>query len=146
MGLLDETDGDLVTHWKTVAAITDQVGEGDAARIWPHKPKVPEALPYLIYTGAGGMSHQHLEGMSGNGETVVQATAFATLPSTALAIITGVKLLERLQKAAMGDTWVDFVTVSRPMTGHDAPKPGEGMPARHWARVTINIHHAEEPT
>ena len=54
MGLLDESDGDLITYLKSISAVTALVGSGTSARIKPDVAKRTWALPYIVYTGAGG--------------------------------------------------------------------------------------------
>lgn len=145
-GLFDETNGGLVTYWKSVAAITALVGSTANARIYPDQAKQGASLPHLVYTRAsGGNVFRHLAGMSGCRTSVLHVYAFASSRSGADALAEAVKQSMQVSFARttrsgvyVNACFVDDATDD----GVDDVAPGTDV-KKYWSRLVLRIVHSE---
>lgn len=143
MGLLDESDGDLITYLKSISAVTALVGSGTSARIKPDVAKRTWALPYIVYTGAGGESPKYLEGISGLRNQEVQITCYASTRSGADSLAEAVKVNTQRQSATTwNSTYIDHVNCSALYSGFDVAQDGSDV-ERYWTRLNLTILHQE---
>lgn len=139
---------ELVTYLKSSTRITDRVGSGAAARIYPEKAKQGAALPYLIIQEAGGENPEILSGYGGCG--MVQSSwhiyACAASQTAASSLAEHVRLAPMQGfRGLMGSTYVSEVSCAQHRdSGEDAPVDGSDA-SRYWSRRVYDIWH-EQPT
>lgn len=133
------------TYLKTITAITNRVGSGSDARIYPDRIREGAAMPAIAYVeGGGGHSFEHLGGISGLAETVMHVYTYGSSRTEANDLAEVVRLAP-LQgfDGTMGSTAVRAVSASGHRdTGFDTPRHASDRP-RYWTRRIYNIHHAE---
>lgn len=59
----------MVTRLKAVSAVTDIVGAGNSARIWPLRRNQGSDLPAIVFDQAGGYRSNHTTGTSTTAES-----------------------------------------------------------------------------
>lgn len=144
MGFFDEQSGGLVTHWKSVSAITSLVGSGSNARIYPEQARQGAALPYVLYTRAfGGTVHRHLGGYNGSRQSIVHVYCYASTRSGADALAESVKIgSQNMRGTYTGITVLACFIDEPPDDGHDSPLDGSDT-KRYWTRLVLRIVHTE---
>ena len=143
MGLLDESDGGLVTYLKSLSAVTALVGAGTAARIKPDLAKRTWDTPYIVYTGAGGESPNHLLGIAGLRSQEVQISCYGGTRTQADQLAEAVKVnVQRQASQTWASTFIDHVNCSALFSGVDKPEDDGDRP-RYWTRLNLTIVHAE---
>jgi len=133
------------TYLKTISAITDDVGSGTAARIYPDRLREGATMPAIVYVEAGGgESFEFLGGISGLAETVMHVYTYGSTRTQANDLAEVVRLAP-LQGfgGTMGATAVTSVSASSHRdTGFDPPRHKTDKP-KYWTRRIYNLHHAE---
>jgi len=108
-------NADFKTRLKAVSDITDIVGAGTLARIYPDVPKHKMSLPAIVYgeTG-GGDSYEHLGGALGVAETVMLVDSYAATRAAANSLAETIRVnLQGPVNTTWGDSYVSSVTVSQ---------------------------------
>jgi hypothetical protein len=144
VGFYDERTGGLVTYLKSVSAITDLVGAGTAARIYPDQAKQGVSLPYLVYTrGPGGEVFRHLTGHTGARLAIVHLYCWGNTRASADALCEACKQNLRAQRTTMTGVIVNYIFVDDPQDdGFDFPFDGSDN-KQYWSRLVLRIVHAE---
>lgn len=142
MAFLDEIDGDLITWWKTKSSITDIVGTGTSAKIWPDRAKQGQTGRFIVFQeGMGGESYRHLSGGNTVRECVLHVYCYGDSRSDASALAEAVRVATENYRGAMGSTYVHDVTAIAPDSGVD--EPSDDTPQqRYWTRLVFDVTHA----
>ena len=116
---------ELKTYLKTKSAVTDLIGAGTAARIYPHTAKQGVALPYIVYEIFQGESYEHLGGISGLAENRIQIDCFAATSEGAYALAEAVRLAPvQMFRGTMGSTAVTVSSDDGYESGYEPPEKG----------------------
>lgn len=142
MAFLDAKTGDLVTFWKAKADITDIVGAGAAARIFPEIARQPADAPFVVFSEAtGGQSPRNLSGGCPIRFAQVNVWAYGPTKAAADALSEAVRLSIENYRGTMGATFVHDCAASAPDSGVDLPVDASDS-KRYWTRVCYEIAHA----
>lgn len=142
-GLFDQQNGGLITYWKSKAAITSIVGTGSACRIWPDEAKQGVSEPYVVFEVVGGVSEQHLAGVSGVRGSVVHVYSYAATRAGADALSEAIRTSTANYRGLMSGVFVNWVEASdAPDGGIDRTQDGSNT-QRYWTRLILRIAHAE---
>ena len=142
-GLYDERTGGLVTHWKSISAITTLVGSGTSARIYPQRAKQKAALPYIEYLRGGGQSEKHHDGVSGHRLTLLYVYCYGATLAAADALAEAVRQNTANYRGDMSGVYVRRITCDDALDdGVDEPIDDSYSP-KYWVRVIFRIAHAE---
>lgn len=134
----------MVTYWKAAISITEKVGSGSSARIYPEvaRQKKPDGS-YIVYMRQGGESIQHSVGASGTRVTDLHVFCYGDTMADADALMEAVRTKTQNFRGTLSGTYVNFIVVT------DAPDSGvnESETAEddheYWARVILQITHDE---
>ena len=123
----------LKAYLKTKTPITDLVGSGVAARIYPDDAKQGVSLPYIVYEVFEGTSATHLKGISGVATSRIQVDVYASTRSEAFRLSELIRLAPlQAYRGDFGDTFVHSEHGnSSYRQGRDRPVKG-GNQRRHW--------------
>lgn len=144
MGLFDEGDGGMVTYWKSISAITDEVGAGSSARIYPEQARQKKASgSYIVYMRQGGESFQHSVGVSGTRTTDLHVFCYADTMALADTLMEAVRSNTANKRGTLSGTLVNFIVVTdAPDSGINKAEDGSDD-HEYWVRVILQITHEE---
>lgn len=153
MGLFDEKTGGLIVYWRTVSAITDIVGTGDNARIWPHKARQgrgssdPGKLDHVTFVRNGGHVFTDLSGSTGARTTILHVYAWSSTPTGAETLAEAIKnntANTTTTRTTLSGTVVHWIFCSdAPDDGVELVESGGDNYARYWVRHVFRIVHGE---
>lgn len=135
---------ELKTYLKTISAVTDIVGSGTAARIYPHTAKQGVAMPYIVYETYPGESRQHLGGISGIATNRIEIICYAATSAAAYSLAEAVRLAPlQMFRGTMGTTTVNGVSATPAYEfGFEPPVKG-GAQKRYWISNDYFVTYAE---
>ena len=137
---------EFVTYLKTQSGVTDLVGTGTAARIYPDVPRQGATLPFLVLAETvGGQSWETIGGdPSGMAEAVFQVWAFDNDRGDANDLAEAVRLAGPLQgyRGAMGSTKVRVTSPEGRFAGADLPKDSSDR-KRYYCRRNFHLFYDE---
>lgn len=142
MAFFDEQTGGLIVHWKTVTAITDLVGSGTAAKIWPHAAKQGTIPPYIVFVRADGRPYIHLGGTSGARLTVLHVYCYGTTAAQADTLANAVKTNTETMRGSYSGTTVNRVEVENIDDGFEFRQTASDQ-KDFWVRLVIRMVHSE---
>ena len=138
-------NADFKTKLKAESTVTDLVGAGASARIYPDVPKHNMTLPAIVYgEGRGGESYEHLSGALGTAETVMVVDSYAATRAAANNLAEVVRVaLQGPVHTAWGDSHVNSVsTITHRET--DVEWTANKQAIKRWITTRIyRITHAE---
>jgi len=119
VGLYDEKTGDLIVWLKTKAAITDLVGSGTSAKIYPRREPQDITGQALVFDRVVGRQFEHVAGESGIRRDVLHFYSYGAKSSEADALNEVVQEVFSpagvpIRETTMGSTVVNLV---RPLEG-----------------------------
>lgn len=135
---------DLLTYLKTVSEVTDLVGTGTNARIYPDTGKEGVALPCVTYRKRSGGEQSGISGGHGLHSALFEITSWATTRASADALDNAIYDNLEGGNRTMGTTAVTQVLVQP--DGRDAsadPAIDGGDNPEYWARTTYEIWYSE---
>lgn len=135
------------TFLKTQPAISDSIGVGPAARIFPGILRQGAAMPAIVFEeGDGGESYEYLNdpGTAGIARTIVHVYAYGSSRSQADVFGDTIRTtLQRARRVFFGDCFVSSVHVIGGRDhGEDLSKDKTDA-HRYWTRRVYSIHHTE---
>lgn len=143
MGFFDEQSGGLVTHWKSVAAITSLVGAGDNARIYAHAARQTQAKPFITYNRADGIPYFYLGGPSGARLTVLHVYCWAQTLAGADALAEVVKNNTRNMRGTYTGIVVNRVEMQTIDDGFQY-REAASTEMDFFVRLIVRIVHSED--
>lgn len=141
---MTDIGNNLRIYLKTKTSVTDMIGSGVAARIYPDDPKQGAALPYIVYEVFEGESYQHLEGISGLATARIQVDAYGTTRDQAYTLAENIRLAPlAAYRGQFGDTFChsEHGRASYDM-GHDRPIKGDNK-RRYWFSRDYIVTYSE---
>jgi len=143
-GLFDERDGGLITYWKTISAITDLVGAGTAARIYPLIGKErTDRQDRIIYERTDGESIQHLAGTSGVRQSILYCYCYSDTLSGADAIAEALRANTANYRGTLSGVYVYWIECTDALDDGIDEAKDKSDTHRYWVRVIFRITHAE---
>ncbi len=141
MGLFDEDDGDLITYWKTQTGITDLVGTGNNAKIWPDVERQGKTPPLIYFVTSGGDVFQRLGGTDSGQVTLCHTYCVGTTPSQANQLVLAVRSSTVDYRGTLGSTRIMRVRCTDPPDGgYEAILDGSDK-KYWWRRIILRISH-----
>lgn len=133
------------TRLKAVSDVTDLVGSGTSARIYPDRPRQGCSMPAIAYTESGGTSYQTLKGIAGFVRTIMHVWAYGSTRAQAnnLAEVIRTKALNSNFKGNFGSTHVSGINASSHRDAGIDQQKGTDAP-RYWCRRIYDIWHVED--
>lgn len=142
MGFFDETSGGLITQWKTASAITDLVGTGNAAKIWPQVARQGAVPPYVTFTRADGRPIIDLGGPVGARLTVLHVYCWGITATQADTLADAVKDATEDLRGTYSGTIVHRVEAESIDDGYEQREPAAGY-LNFWVRLVVRLVHSE---
>ena len=137
---------ELLAYLKSRSAITDLVGVGNAARIYPDRMEQGVEMPYLVIVESGGENPEILSGTGGAGLVQSSWQIYSVAKNRKGANdLSEVVRLAPMQgfKGYMGTTFVNEVACPQHRDS-DVDDPVEGSSAyRYWTRRVYDIWHTQ---
>lgn len=138
-----EKDGVIIQILKQAAQITNVVGAGDNARIWPDDAKQGAQLPHIcIYDADADESTMHLTGTSGYRVTRIQIYAIAAKKSQARALAELARVKCLAYRGQVGTIFVNWIKGGYMDSGIDEPEKASDT-KRYWTRCVLDVMHSE---
>ena len=143
-GLFDERSGGLVTYWKTISAITDIVGSGSSARIYPllAKQSVGNSAR-IVYERAGGESVNRLSGTSGTRYTVLHVYCYGATLSASDALAEAVRANTANYRGTLSGVYVNQIECTDALDDGIDESVDKSDTHRYWTRLILRITHDE---
>ena len=140
----------LKSHLAGKSLITDQVGQGDDARIFRNRARQGAPTPYIVIEVFEGSSLEHLNGISGLAENRIQVDCFAGTSSAAYDLGENVRLTRegnggglQMFRGTMAEIFVYGIqSEDGYREGDDPPEKGSDQP-RYWHSRDYIINHSE---
>ena len=125
----------LRTYLRSVSGVTDLVGAGDAARIWPDSGRQDATLPFVVYHFAPGRSYSHLGGSVQVEETRIEIACYAETDTAADALQDAIDAaLPQNFRGSWDTAEVLCIDIDQsPMTGDESKEPGSDE-KRFWSQ------------
>lgn len=142
MGFFDEKTGGLITQWKAVTAITDIVGTGTSAKIWPHAAVQGTPPPYVVFTRVDGRPIIRLAGTTGARLTVLHVYCYGVTAAQADTLANAVKTATEAMRGTYTGVYVNRVEVESIDDGYEQREVA-GDFKDFWVRLVVRIIHSE---
>lgn len=135
---------ELKTYLKTITNITNLIGVGTAARIYPTRPAKPVALPYIVFEVFEGSSAEHLDGISGIAKNRIQLDAYAATSGAAHALAEKIRLAPlQMYRGLMGSTFVNNTSSNGGYRRGSVPPVKGGHKLEYWVSRDYMITYSE---
>lgn len=127
---------ELKTHLKSFSAITDLIGTGTSARIYEidivRQKNTPILPPYIVYKVFEGVSHTHLNGISGIDRNRVEIKSYGDNRANAFTLARLVNGYLQQYRGPFGSIFAHIITSDNTFIhGRDIPVVG-GNIRRHY--------------
>lgn len=134
--IYNEKTGDLITYLKTFSAITDLVGSGTSAKIYPDAEPQGSSGYAIAFIVRPGTVYRHHDGELGMRHDVVHMFAIAATRSGSIELDRLVHYyLGDYDRSDMGATSVEHIRATdTPFWDHDEPKRDASASRRYWVR------------